>query len=125
MAQRRALPWLLALGLLSCGARPGPTWLTGDCFEDHTEAIRRLDALAQRHRTPCTAAADCARVEARVSCQGAGLHALSKASLDAWEADRAAFEASVCPWLSSACSLSTNGALGVISCEDGTCVLTP
>ena len=118
--------WTLTLlVLLSCGTRAGPDWLTGNCRADHEEAIRQLDAVASRHRGPCSAAADCERIEAKVSCQGAGLHALSKASLAAWEADRSTFEASVCPSLSTKCSVAVDGTLGVISCEAGACVLTP
>lgn len=114
---------LTLVALLSCGTPAGADWLTGDCKADHEEIERRLDALADAHRTPCTTAADCVAVEAKVSCQGGHAHALSSSALAAWELDRQAFEASACPYVANTCSVIGDGAQGVLACESGACTL--
>jgi hypothetical protein len=118
-------PLLLAFTMLiACGTRPGPAWLTGDCLADRKETIRRLDALAATHRHPCSTASDCLIVEAKVSCQGGSLVAVASSAQAAWEADQQAFEAGVCPLLSTACSVTTDGTLVSAVCLDGACGTT-
>jgi hypothetical protein len=108
--------------LLACGTRAGPEWLTGDCRADHEETIRRLDALAATHRSPCATSSDCLIVEAKVSCQAGGLVAVARSAQAAWEADQQAFQDGTCPYLSTACSLSTDGETPRAECVESACV---
>jgi hypothetical protein len=119
----RALLFSIAV-LTACGTRAGPEWLTGDCRADHEETARRLDALVEAHRRPCAAAADCVIIEASVSCQTGGLWAVARSARAAWEADQQAFQASVCPYLSTACSVVHDGPTMRAECLAGACVAT-